>query len=131
MYIVGGCENKYECIADIFYVDFERFLVSEDVSDLKWKELKVNKVELIRRWGHASAIKDNKAYIFGGRCGNKDLQNFVEIDLVTGKCSEVKLKANSIKGRRKPGLCFRNNTLFCFSGFDGSYLKDFIYIDLT
>ena len=67
MYIVGG-ENKYECIADIFYVDFERFLVSEDVSDLQWKESKVNKVELIRIWGHASAIKDNRAYIFGGRC---------------------------------------------------------------
>ena len=22
MYIVGGCENKYECVSDIFYIDF-------------------------------------------------------------------------------------------------------------
>jgi len=22
MYIVGGCENKYECVADAFYIDF-------------------------------------------------------------------------------------------------------------
>ena len=65
MYIIGGCENKYECIDDIFYMDFETFLETEDVADLKWKELKVSKRELIRRWGHASSIKDNKAYVFG------------------------------------------------------------------
>ena len=76
-------------------------------------------------------LKTTKLTFLGGRCGNKDLQNFVEIDLVTGKCSEIKLKTNNIKGGRKPGLWFRNNTLFCFSEFDGSYLKDFIYIDLT
>lgn len=130
MYIIGGCENKYECIDDIFYIDFETFLQTEDVSDLKWKELKISKKQLIRRWGHASSVKDNKAYVFGGRLNNKDLQNLVEIDLTTGKCSEVKLKSQ-VKGRRKPGMCFRNNTMFCFSGFDGNYLKDFMYIKLT
>ena len=85
---------------------------------------------MIRRWGHASCVNGENVYIFGGRCGNKDLQNFVEINLISGKCSEIRLKGN-VKGRRKPGMCFRNNTMFVFSGFDGSYLRDFLYIDLT
>lgn len=33
------------------------------------------------------------------------------------------------KGRRKPSMCMKNNIIFCFSGFDGSYVKDFIYFD--
>lgn len=34
-------------------------------------------VELITRWGHISATKENTAIIFGGRHLNKDLQNLV------------------------------------------------------
>lgn len=42
MYIVGGCENKYECLPDAFYIDFEEFLETEDTSCLKWNELVVS-----------------------------------------------------------------------------------------
>jgi hypothetical protein len=37
---------------------------------------------------------------------------------------------SSPKGRRRPAVCIKNNTFFCHSGFDGSYVKDFIYIGL-
>ena len=114
----------------MFYIDLEKFLVSEDTTDIEWKEVKIQNKDLIRRWGHASSVKGDKAYIFGGRYSNKDLQNFVEVDLITEKCSAIKLES-SVKGRRKPGLCFKNNTMFLFSGFDGSYLKDFLFVDLT
>jgi hypothetical protein len=39
----------------------------------------------------------------------------------------VDVRGNMLKGRRKPGLCMRNNSIFCFSGFDGSYVNDFGY----
>jgi hypothetical protein len=81
MYVIGGCENRYECLADAFYIDFEEFLISEDVSSLRWKELNISDKDLIKRWGHASTVKDGMAYVFGGRCGNKDLSNIVEINL--------------------------------------------------
>lgn len=82
------------------------------------------------RWGHVSVVKGNKAYIFGGRLNNKDLQNLIEIDIPAYSCSAIEFKGASPKGRRRPGLCIKNNTLFCFSGFDGSYVKDFIYFSL-
>lgn len=75
-------------------------------------------------------VKGNKAYIFGGRLNNKDLQNLIEIDMPSYTCLAIEFKGASPKGRRRPGLCIKNNTLFCFSGFDGSYVKDFIYFSL-
>ncbi len=82
------------------------------------------------RWGHMSVVKGNKAYIFGGRLNNKDLQNLIEIDITLNACSAIEFKGSSPKGRRRPGLCLKSNTIFCFSGFDGSYVKDFIYFNL-
>jgi hypothetical protein len=35
----------------------------------------------LSRWGHISVVKDEKAYVFGGRSGNKDLENLIEVDL--------------------------------------------------
>ena len=75
-------------------------------------------------------VKGNKAYIFGGRLNNKDLQNLIEINIPSYSCSAIEFKGASPKGRRRPGVCIKNNTLFCFSGFDGSYVKDFIYFSL-
>ena len=82
------------------------------------------------RWGHVSVIKGNKAYVFGGRLNNKDLQNLVEIDILAKTCQTIEFKGPNPKGRRRPGVCIKNNTVFCFSGFDGSYIKDFIYFSL-
>jgi hypothetical protein len=130
MYVVGGCENKYECVPDAYYIDLRQFLGSGQVRDIAWQRLEVDRPELIRRWGHTAVVKDDKATIFGGRCDNKDLQNFVQLDLRTGRCQELRFKGPAPRGRRKPGFCLRNNTLFCFSGFDGSYLRDFFYLNL-
>ena len=77
-----------------------------------------------------SVVKDEKAYVFGGRSGNKDIENLVEIDLSRLVCSKVEVGGKVPKGRRKPGLCMRNNSIFCFSGFDGSYLNDFGYFSV-
>lgn len=82
------------------------------------------------RWGHISIVKSNKAYVFGGRQGNKDHQNIIEIDILTKNCQAIDFKGPSPKGRRRPGLCINNNSLFCFSGFDGNYLNDFFYVNL-
>jgi hypothetical protein len=62
-----------------------------------------------------SVVKDEKAYVFGGRSGNKDIENLVEIDLSGLVCSKVEVGGKVPKGRRKPGLCMRNNSIFCFS----------------
>ena len=81
----------------------------------------------MNRWGHISVVKDEKAFVFGGRSGNKDIENLIEVDLVNLACSMVDVRGKMPNGRRKPGLCMRNNSIFCFSGFDGSYVNDFGY----
>lgn len=97
---------------------------------MAWKKVEISNKELLVRWGHISLAKGNKAYLFGGRQGSKDLQNLIEIDLSTYSCHAIDFKGSNPKGRRRPGVCIKNNTLFCFSGFDGSYVKDFIYFNL-
>jgi len=86
MYIVAGCHGKYECLDDAYYMDFSTFFATNNIEDLQWKQVQLENNEMVRRWGHVAAVKDNKAIIFGGRYNNKDLQNIVEIDLIEDKC---------------------------------------------
>jgi hypothetical protein len=85
-YIVGGCHSKYEPLSDAYFIDFNLFLETNNPEHLKWSEFKTNNTNLINRWGHVSVVKKNKAYIFGGRLANKDLQNLVSINLITSEC---------------------------------------------
>lgn len=125
--MVGGCSGKYECLKNNICMDFKEFLATGDVKYLEWKEINFENGEHLIRWGHTSVVKDEKAYVFGGRNGNKDIENLIELDLSTLSCSVVDVAGKMPKGRRKPGVCMRNNSIFCFSGFDGSYLNDFGY----
>ena len=128
MYVIGGCHDKYESYDDGFQLDLSLFFTTKDTKDISWKEMKLSQPQLIQRWGQVSAVANNKAYVFGGRFINKDLENLVEIDLETGECQELNLRWPLLKGRRKAAFCIQNNTMFCHSGFDGSYLQDFLHI---
>ena len=86
MYLFGGCHDKYESIGDCFELDLGDFLVSHDLNDIVWKAMEVSDKQLLERWGHVSALIEDKAYIFGGRNHNQDIQNIVELNLVTGYC---------------------------------------------
>jgi hypothetical protein len=114
----------------MYYVDFTTFLSSKDTSDLSWKIVNLKNQDLIKRWGHVCSIRDSKVYVFGGRYKNNDLHDIVEIDLVNERCEGITINGSIPKGRRRPGFCMRNNTLFCLSGFDGNYINDFFYMPL-
>ncbi len=70
-----------------------------------------------------SLVKDNNAYIFGGRNGNKDISHLIKFNIETESFTLMKSKGQKPKGRRKPAICLNNNNLFCFSGFDGAYIS--------
>jgi hypothetical protein len=130
MHVVGGCQGKYDSIEDAYSIDLTQLIEKDDVTCLRWNKLPLKNAGLLKRWGHACVVKEDKAYVFGGRTGSKDLQNLVEINLVTNECNEIIINGSLPRGRRRPGLCLRNNTIFCLSGFDGAYLKDFMYMPL-
>lgn len=52
------------------------------------------------------------------------------MNLETNKCQSLNYEGSAPKGRRRPGLCIKNSSLYCFSGFDGNYLKDFLIIEV-
>ena len=70
-------------------MDFTEFLETGNLKSLFWKIVQFANKEHLVRWGHISVIEGNKAYVFGGRLNNKDLQNLVEINIVEKTCQTI------------------------------------------
>jgi hypothetical protein len=67
-------------------------------------------------------------YIFAGR-SNEDINNLYTINLENGWIREVQVDKEP-RPRRRHGGGFIGSCLVIFSGFDGNYLEDFIYINV-
>lgn len=57
MYILGGCHQKYQCLGDAYYIDFNAFLTTKNTQDLEWQQVNLKNSELINRWGHSVVVK--------------------------------------------------------------------------
>lgn len=78
MYILAGCHDKYRCLNDIFSIDLTPFIIDSTI-ELEWNELKLKGTSFLTRWGHSSAVFEDKIYLFGGRFSN-DLQDLIVLD---------------------------------------------------
>lgn len=63
----------------MYSIDFTCLLQDGDYDRLEWKDRKPMGSAFLTRWGHSSAVYDNKIYIFGGRFSN-DLNDLLVLD---------------------------------------------------
>ncbi len=89
MFIVAGCYGKYRCLSDVYSLDLTPLLNTKSTKDLKWVERKLKESSFISRWGHSSAVYDNKIYVFAGRFSN-DLNDVLIIDVQNNSIKTLK-----------------------------------------
>lgn len=123
----GGCHDKYTCLSDLYKIELEEFIKSDDPSHLKWQQIKLTK-EVTARWGQTTHFYNGQIYIFGGRA-EEDLNELVAIDIKSGNVRDIKTGKNPQARRRHAGG-FIGSCLVVFGGFDGNYKDDFFYINL-
>lgn len=83
----------------------------------------------LTRWGHTSAVYENKICVFGGRFCN-DLNDFLIIDPSKDLISTLKVSGEIPKARRRHSACFLGNSMLVFGGFNGEYYNDLHYISI-
>jgi hypothetical protein len=81
----------------------------------------------LTRWGHTSAVFQDKICIFGGRFCN-DLSDILIIDPSKDMVSILKITGESPKARRRHSACFLGNSMLIFGGFNGEYFNDLYYL---
>lgn len=59
------------------------------MTNLGWRERKLENTTFLTRWGHTSTVYNNKIYIFGGRFSN-DLQDILVADFDKNSLSTLK-----------------------------------------
>lgn len=78
-FVIAGCYGKYRCLSDIYSIDLTSFLENGKVDNLQWKDRKMKDYTFLTRWGHTSAVYENKICVFGGRFCN-DLNDILIVD---------------------------------------------------
>lgn len=129
-YVLGGSIKSADNVDQVIFLDFNRYLVSNSEDDLVWSKAEFKDEHLLKRWGAVSLIFGDYAYVYGGRSGNVDLQNLVQIDLKMGVCRELSILSQIPAGRRKPSACIHNHNLFIFNGYNGQYKASYGYFQL-
>lgn len=81
------------------------------------------------RWGHSSAVYDNKIYIFGGRFSN-DLNDILVADFEANIIRQMKISGEAPAARRRHCAGFIGSCLVAFGGFNGQYFNDLHYISV-
>lgn len=77
----------------------------------------MNRSSFLTRWGHTSAVFDDKIYIFGGRFSS-DLQDILIIDPAKETIKVLNLK-EAPKARRRHSSVFVGSCMIVFGGFNG------------
>ena len=72
----------------------------------------------LTRWGHTSAVYDDKIYIFGGRFCN-DLNDILIADPQKDTITTARVYGELPKARRRHSACFLGNSMLIFGGFNG------------
>jgi N-acetylneuraminic acid mutarotase len=83
----------------------------------------------LTRWGHSSAVYDNKIYIFGGRFSN-DLNDLLVADFETNTIRQLKTSQDAPAARRRHCSGFIGSSMLVFGGFNGQYFQDLHYISV-
>ncbi len=83
----------------------------------------------LTRWGHSSAVYDNKIYIFGGRFSN-DLNDLLVADLENNIIRAIKTNSEAPPARRRHCSGFIGSSMLVFGGFNGNYFQDLHYISV-
>jgi hypothetical protein len=89
-----------------------------DIDRLEWKDRKPLGSSFLTRWGHSSAVYDNKIYVFGGRFSN-DLNDLLVIDIERNVIKGLKIVGDLPKARRRHSSCFVGSCMIIFGGFNG------------
>ena len=84
----------------------------------------------LTRWGHTSAVYDDKIYVFGGRFCN-DLNDILILDPARDQITTAKIQGDVPKARRRHSACFLGSSMLIFGGFNGEYFNDLHYINIT
>lgn len=84
----------------------------------------------LTRWGHTSAVYDDKIYVFGGRFCN-DLSDILILDPQKDIITTAKIHGDIPKARRRHSACFLGSSMLIFGGFNGEYFNDLHYISIN
>ena len=91
--MIAGCYGKYRCLSDVYSLNLTPLLETGDIKELKWVERKLKGSSFLSRWGHSSAVYDNKIYVFAGRFSN-DLNDLLVIDVQNNSIKSLKIGGN-------------------------------------
>lgn len=121
IFVVAGCYGKYRCLSDVYSIDLTPLLETGSVKELRWAERKLKGSSFLSRWGHSSAVYDNKIYVFAGRFSN-DLNDLLIIDVQNNSLKGLKIGGNPQehpKPRRRHCAGFVGSCMIAFGGFNG------------
>ena len=128
-FIIGGCHGKYRCLSDVYSIDLTPLIERGQIENLHWVSHKPSGSAFLTRWGHTSAVYDNKIHIFGGRFSN-DLNDLLVLDLQRNEIKAMKTSIQLPKARRRHSACFVGSCMIIFGGFNGEYYNDLYYINV-
>lgn len=84
----------------------------------------------LTRWGHTSAVYEDKIYVYGGRFCN-DLSDILVLDPEKDQITNLKVYGEAPKARRRHSACFLGSSMLIFGGFNGEYFNDLHYIKIS
>lgn len=95
-------------------------LETGSTKELRWVERKLKSSSFLSRWGHTSAVYDNKIYVFAGRFSN-DLNDVLVIDVQNNSLKSMKIGGSTEhpKPRRRHCAGFVGSCMIAFGGFNG------------
>jgi hypothetical protein len=79
MFVIAGCYGKYKCLKDVYSMNITSLIETGETDDLCWIKRNISGDPKLARWGHSSAVYNDKIYIFSGRFGN-DLNDLLVFD---------------------------------------------------
>lgn len=90
----------------------------------------MNNNTFLTRWGHTSAVFEDKIYVFGGRFCN-DLNDIQVLDPSKDQVTTLNAGGEIPKARRRHSACFLGSSMLIFGGFNGEYFNDLHYIKIN
>ena len=120
-FVVAGCHGKYRCLSDVYSLDLTSLLKTGNTQELRWTERKLKGASFLSRWGHSTAVFDNKIYVFAGRFSS-DLNDVLVIDVSNNSLKGLKITGNTNdhpRPRRRHCAGFVGSCMVIFGGFNG------------
>ena len=129
MYVFGGSSGKV-LLGDMISIDFATLLETGSTQGLVWREQKLRgPADLLTRWGHTSAVFDDKIYIYGGRIQH-DHTGVLVIDPHQHTIRELNIEGAEPQTRRRHSASFIGSNMLIFGGSSNEYYNDLHYINV-